>query len=233
MKTKEKIRNALIFTIVFTVCLASLLYILQGRRAQTAATDLTIAQETQDGWVTLFDGETLTGWEIVDYGEVKPYVKDSVLVLPKAVRGLMTCIRWIGEPLPTNNYTVYYEARRTEGNDIFAGLTFPYKNTFATLIFGGWSDSVCGISSIDGYNASENETYTCYSHVNNQWYTVQMYVTTDSIRASIDSVPFVDLKTTGKKLDVRSLLPTGFTLCTYNSAGEIRNLRIKKLKTEN
>jgi len=112
-----------------------------------------------DGWTSLFDGETLAGWEIVRYGgEGKPYVKNGALVLPMATDGLMTGVRWIGDSLPIINYTIYYEARRVEGIDIFAGLTFPYGNTFASLIFGGWGGMVNGLSSIDGYDASENRS---------------------------------------------------------------------------
>ena len=177
------------------------------------------------------DGKTLAGWEIVrSGGEGEPYVDKGKLVLPMAVNGLSTGLRWVGDPLPVNNYVVYYEARRMTGNDIFGGLSFPYGDTFATLIVGGWAGSVCGLSSIDGNDASENET-TKYIHFKDkQWYPVQLRVTSDSIRAVIDTVQVVDIATAGKRIHLRSgTSVSGLTLSTYLTTGEIRNLRIKRL----
>ena len=193
--------------------------------------DVPVLQVIPDGWESLFDGKTLDGWEIVRYGgEGEPYVKDGALILPKAVSGLMTGVCRVGDSLPVNNYIIYYEARRVAGNDIFAGLTFPYGDTFASLIFGGWGGIVNGLSSIDGYDASENETTLHFSLRNNHWYPVQLRVTTDSIRAVVGMEKIVDLATAGKDIHLRSEnLDTGLTFWTYLSTGEIRNIRIKKL----
>jgi len=185
-----------------------------------------------EGWTPLFDGKTLSGWKILRYGgDGEPFVKDGALVIPMSVTGTMTGVCWVGDSLPTNNYVVYYEARRIAGNDIFAGLTFPYGDTFASLIFGGWNGLVNGLSSINGYDAAENETTQFFSLRDNYWYPVQLRVTTDSIRAVVGVEQVVDLATEGKGIHLRSdILNTGFTLWTYLSTGEIRNLRIKKIQ---
>jgi hypothetical protein len=200
----------------------------QGQQEQTVADDL---QVIPDGWEPLMDGKTLAGWDIVRYGgEGEPYVKDGTLVLPMAVHGLMTGLCRAGDSLPVNNYIIYYEARRTSGNDIFGGLSFPYGDTFATLVVGGWGGSVCGLSSIDDNDASGNETTTYIHFKDNQWYPVQLRVTTDSIRAVIGTVKVVDIATAGKKINLRGgTFAPGLTLCTYLTTGEIRNLRLKRL----
>ena len=202
-----------------------------GQHEQPLFEDLPVAQDVPEGWESLFDGKTLSGWEIVRYGgEGEPYVKNGMLILPRAVAGLMTGICRVSDSLPENNYTIYYEARRVEGLDIFAGLSFPYGDASASLIFGGWGGIVNGLSSIDGYDASENETTRLFSLTDNQWYPVQLYVTTDSIRATVGNEQVVDIATAGKKIHLRSgLADTGFTLWTYLSTGEIRNIRIKRL----
>ena len=178
------------------------------------------------------DGKTLNGWEIVYYGgEGEPYVKNGILTLPMAISGTSTGVEWIGDPLPVNNYAIYYEARRVEGNDIFGGLTFPYGETFATLIISGWGGIVSGLSSIDGYDASENETTKHVYFRDNQWYPVYLRVTSDSIRAVVDTVKVVDLATAGKRIHLRGgTNASSFTLTSYRSTGEIRNLRIKRLQ---
>jgi len=193
------------------------------------STDLQIVP---DGWLSLLDGKTLEGWEAVHYGgEGEPYVKDGALILPMATTGVMTGVRWVGGDLPVNNYVIYYEARRVAGNDIFAGLTFPYKDTYASLVIGGWGGIVNGLSSIDGYDASGNETTQLFSLRDDQWYPVRLIVTNDSIHAFAGEEKVVEIATTGKHIHLRSdILDTGLTLWTYLSTGEIRNFRIKKLK---
>ena len=202
------------------------------RQQEQPVADETLVQDLPDGWEPLMDGKTLKGWEILRYGgEGEPYVKNGILTLPMAVSGTSTGVQWIGDPLPVNNYVIYYEARRVEGNDIFGGLTFPYGDTFATLIIGGWGGIVSGLSSIDGYDASENETTKHVYFRDNQWYPVHLRVTPDSIRAVVDTVQVVNLATAGKTIHLRSgTYATNFTLTSYRSTGEIRNLRIKRLE---
>jgi len=194
--------------------------------------DIPDGQVVPEGWEPLFDGKTLSGWKILRYGgDGEPHVKNGAIVLPMSGTALMTGVCWIGDSLPVNNYTIYYEARRVAGRDIFAGLTFPYDDTYASLVFGGWGGVINGLSSIDGYDASENETTQIFSQLDNKWYPVELRVTTDSIRAFVGSEQIVDMATAGKEIHLRSeILDTGLTLWTYLSTGEIRNLRIKKLQ---
>jgi len=182
-------------------------------------------------WRPLFDGETLNGWKIVRYGgEGEPHVANGALVLPKPVSGLMTGVCWDGDPLPVNNYAIYYEARRMDGYDIFAGLTFRYNDTSASFIFGGWGGIINGLSCIDGRDASENETTQFFSIKEKQWCEIELHATTDSICAYIDKERVFAISTEGKEIHLRNeYLDTGLTLWTYLTAGEVRNIRIKKL----
>ena len=189
-------------------------------------------QDDPEGWQSLFDGKTLTNWKILRYGgNGEPSVRNGALVLPRPTDGVMTGVCWVGESLPVNNYEVYYEARRVVGTDIFAGFTFLYDDTAASIVFGGWGGVVNGLSSIDGYDASENETCQRFSLSNDRWYPVQLRITPDSIRASVGLDIIVDIATTGKDIHLRAdYLDTGFTLWTYNTTGEIRNIRIRKIE---
>ena len=222
-------------TILLSYCLVFMVSC--GSRQQAQQREQSVVEETPeqvvpDGWEPLMDGKTLNGWEIVYYGgEGEPYVKNGILTLPMAISGTSTGVEWIGDPLPVNNYAIYYEARRVEGNDIFGGLTFPYGETFATLIISGWGGIVSGLSSIDGYDASENETTKHVYFRDNQWYPVYLRVTSDSIRAVVDTVKVVDLATAGKRIHLRGgTNASSFTLTSYRSTGEIRNMRIKRLQ---
>src|SRR5690606_19687811 len=86
------------------------------------------------------------------------------------------------KPLPKINYEISLEARRVLGGDFFVGLTIPVKESYCSLIMGGWGGGVIGISSLDGYDASENETTTYHAFKNDQWYKVRLQVTDKQIR---------------------------------------------------
>ena len=81
---------------------------------------------------------------------------------------------------------------RTMGSDFFCGLTFPYKETHATLILGGWGGSLIGISSLDDFDASENETGDAYIFEDNQWYDVRLKVTDSEFTVWIDGKSVID-----------------------------------------
>lgn len=206
----------------------------QNKKEQAAVEDSPLEQVVPEGWISLFDGKTLAGWEIVRYGgEGEPYVKNGSLVLPRAVNGLMTGVCWVGDSLPNSDYIIYYEAKRVEGYDIFAGLSFPCGDSYASLIIGGWGGIVNGLSCINGYDASENETTQHFSVRDNEWLPIELYVTTERIRAVLKNDVLFDVSTKGKNIHLRGgLLDTGFTLWTYLTTGEIKNLRIKKLKNQ-
>ena len=84
----------------------------------------------------------------------------------------MTGITWTGE-FPRSNYEVRFEAARLQGNDFFASLTFPVEDSFVTWVTGGWGGDIVGISSIDGWDASDNETRTYFNFENGRWYAMR------------------------------------------------------------
>ena len=198
---------------------------------QAIAEETSFVQEVPEGWESLMDGKTLAGWEVVRYGgEGEPYVKNGVLTLPMASSGMSTGVCWAGVDLPDINYEIYYEARRVEGNDMFASLSFPYGDSFATLIIGGWAGIVNGLSCIDGHDASQNETTKHHYFRDKQWYPVHLRVTADSIRAFVDTVKVVDIATAGKKIHLRSgTIASSLSVNSYSTTGEIKNMRIKRL----
>jgi hypothetical protein len=133
--------------------------------------------------------------------------------------------------LPTTRYELSFEAKRTSGNDFFAAATFPVGKSFVTLVNGGWGGSVTGLSSLNGSDASENETRRFVKYENGTWYKFRVHVTDDVIRCWIDdratfAVNFQDfqLKT---RIETRPCQPLGFA--TYRSTGQIRGVEIRSL----
>ena len=124
---------------------------------------------------------------------------------------------------------------RLEGNDFFVGITFPVNGTFCTWINGGWGGDVVGLSNVDGYDASENETSMARDFAAGRWYSFRLVVTPGRIRAWIDGAIVVDLEIAGRKIDLRFddtdlCKPLGFA--SYATEAALRNIQYRMLMPE-
>ena len=102
-------------------------------------------------WQSLFDGESLKGWQNTPFtgrGEVR-VEKGAIALKPGKP---MTGVTWTGT-FPRSDYEIRFEAVRLAGNDFFATVTFPVQDSFCTLVTGGWGGDIVGLSSIDGWDA--------------------------------------------------------------------------------
>jgi len=181
-------------------------------------------------WISLFDGKSLKGWKEAPFsgrGEVQ--VKDGIIRIGK---GHMTGITWTGE-FPRSDYEVRFEAARLEGNDFFAGITFPVKDSFCSWISGGWDGTVVGLSNLDGNDASENDTSTVRDFVQGRWYMFRLAVTDSRIQGWIDGELVTDADITGRKVglrfdDIDLCTPLGFA--SYSTVGGLRNIEYRRLR---
>ncbi len=142
----------------------------------------------------------------------------------------LTGIRWEGDVL-RENYEVELEARRTDGYDFFCGLTFPVGKDHVSFILGGWGGGVVGISSIDGSDASENETTSFRNFDNDTWYKVRVRVEPNEIRCWIDDKAAAEHVREGHTFDIRyemdQCVPLG--VAAFQCKSELRNLRMRAL----
>jgi hypothetical protein len=184
-------------------------------------------------WRPLFDGKTLKGWKSTNFGaQGEPEVKDGQIILPAG--DPLTGVTREKDDVPHVNYEVALEAKRVEGSDFFVGLTFPVADSHASLILGGWAGSVCGISSIDHMDASENSTSSFREFKKGQWYKVRLRVTKDRLEAWVDDEQIVDADIEGKKISTRVEVDPSkpFGLASYRTTAAIRNFRIREIPPE-
>lgn len=180
--------------------------------------------------IVLFDGTSLRGWKVTDFaghGDVR--IEDGLLVLEQ---GYMTGVHWTND-VPETNYEITLEARRVSGSDFFCDLTFPIARTNASLIVGGWGGGLVGISSIDGYDASENETTQFMSFERNKWYPIRVRVTPEKLEAWVDGKKVADVETRDRKFGLRAgpieeSVPLGIS--TYETTAHIRNVVLRRLE---
>ena len=139
-----------------------------------------------DGWVNLFNGKDLKGWEETDYaGRGKVEVKNGELHMDMGL--ILTGVTFTNKvALPKMNYEVAYEAKKINGADFFALLTFPVGEKHASLVPGGWGGAVTGISSINSMDASENDTTLYIKYEQGIWYKFRLRVTPKFITVWVD-----------------------------------------------
>ena len=199
-------------------------------KKSVAKKDAEAKEADKNGWMPLFNGKNLDNWEVTNFGgEGEVYVEDGEVVITQGAD--LSGINSTRKDIPKVNYEIQLEAQRAEGSDFFVGVTFPIYDSYCSFICGGWGGGVCGISSIDGSDASENETTTYLGFTNKQWYKVRIVVTEDRLQAWLDKTQIADVETKDRKFDVRFEVdlskPLG--LSTYQSTAKIRNARIRRL----
>lgn len=192
-------------------------------------TDLGTVQVAKNGWQYLFDGKTLNGWRECDFiGRSEVRLENGCIVMREG--NDMTGVKWTKD-LPRIDYEVTLQAMRVDGSDFFCGLTFPVKADPCTLILGGWGGSLVGLSSLDGMDASENETTTIISFQNQRWYRVRLRVTAAKIEAWLDSQKIIDAGVKDRRISIRwECEPCKpFGIATWRTTGAVRDIRIRRL----
>ncbi len=205
-----------------------------SRRVPTDILEAAAAQPSQplegEGWVSFFDGKTLTGWRETDFagrGEVE--CESGLIVLNTG--DPMTGINWTNR-VPNMNYEVALDAMRVTGSDFFCGLTVPVGDSFCSLIVGGWGGSLIGISSLDGMDASENDTTKYLNMEQGRWYRIRLRITRSRIEAWIDKDKLVNVDTSDRKISVRpgeieSSKPFG--IACYQTTAALREIRLRRV----
>lgn len=180
-------------------------------------------------WETLFDGRSLTNWKATNFGgEGRVYAADGQLILERGVT--LTGVTWTGGTLPKISYEIALQAMKVEGNDFFCGLTFPVGDSYCSLIVGGWGGTVVGLSSLDGIDASENDTSRTMTFDTGRWYDIRVKVTASKIQAWIDNKEVVSVSIEGREVSIRPEMGPSVPLgiATWKTKAALRNLRMRR-----
>ena len=191
------------------------------------------AQKEKARGKLLFDGKSLAGWKVTNFGgEGEVAVRKGTVVLQQG--NDMTGITYTRGDFPRIDYEVTLEGKRVAGDDFFCTTTFPVGKTYCSFVAGGWGGTVIGLSSIDGRDASQNETGNFKEFKRGRWYRIRIRVTNDRIVVWIDNEKVTDLETKGKKLSIRAecALCRPFGIATWRTVGAIRDVRVRLLTAE-
>ena len=188
---------------------------LVGRAARVAAAP-----------TSLFDGKSLGSWKPVSFGG-----EGDVSIVAGAIRlergNDLTGVVWTGK-VPGSSFRLQMEARRVDGSDFFCAVTVPVARSHCTFVVGGWGGTVVGFSSLDGLDASENETSHTVTFDNGRWYQVGVDVTPAHIKGTIDGAVVAEAALTGRDVDVRiEMLPCRpLGLASWRTTSDIRDITL-------
>lgn len=181
-------------------------------------------------WVEIFDGETLANWRAGVFGDSDELdFTGTGAILPIGVP--ISGITYVGEP-PRGEYGIHIEATRLSGSDFFLAVTFPVRDAHLTLVLGGWGGTLCGVSSLDGLDASMNDTRVHAEFPNGKRQSVFVYVADDRVRALVNGERLVDVALTGRALSIRPevqpSLPLG--LASFATRTEVHSVRLGRVR---
>lgn len=178
--------------------------------------------------ISLFDGKSLGAWKPVAFGG-----EGEVTIVNGAIRlergNDLTGVKWTGK-VPGGSFRVEMEAMRVDGSDFFCAVTVPVGRSFCTFVVGGWGGTVVGFSSLDGLDASENETSHGMPLADGRWYRVGVDVMPDRIQGLIDGAVVAEAKLAGRDVDVRiemmSCRPMG--IASWRTTSDIRAITLQE-----
>jgi hypothetical protein len=185
----------------------------------------------QGGWQSLFNGKSLEGWKVTDFGgegEVKVEDGQIIMHMGQPLTGITIKD---GEKIPTDNFEISLQAMKRKGDDFFCCLTFPVRDSHASFVIGGWAGTVIGLSSINGNDASENET-TQYEKLDpNKWYTVRVRVADGKINCWLNDKQMVNVPLEGNRISTRIEVdpnrPLG--ICSYNTEAGLKDIKLRRI----
>ncbi len=205
---------------------------LDGPKAEPEGPKADAAPLKDEGWKSLFDGKTLDGWKVPQFGgEGKVFVEDGRIVLEMG--SMMTGVVKTGDVI-RDNYELSLEGMRISGSDFFCTTTFPVGKDQCSFVVGGWGGAVVGLSNVDYADASENSTTKTMGFKKDRWYRIRIRVSDAAIETWIDDEKMVDQSRKDHKIGIRIecelCRPLGIS--TWCTTGAVRNVRVRSLEPD-
>ena len=110
-------------------------------------------------------------------------------------------------------------------------ISFPVSDKQASLVMGGWGGGITGISSIDGRDASDNDTTMFKAFDNDKWYSAKVRVDQKAITVWIDGTELFSHPRKDYDFDIRFEMDpcTPLGIANYECDSQIRKIQIRRL----
>jgi hypothetical protein len=99
-------------------------------------------------------------------------------------------------------------------------------------VTGGWGGDIVGLSSLDGWDASDNETRTYFDFEKGRWYAFRLRVTPERIGGWIDDREIFNVQIAGRTVGLRPgeiKLSAPFGFASYGTKGALRKIDYRML----
>jgi len=188
-----------------------------------------------EGWIDLFDGKTLRGWNLLTEGHFVNCgvvgVSDGAIKLGKGRE--CTGIHW-SQGVPEDDYEVEIVAVRCDGSRDFASIVFPIGDEQAALIVGGFKAGTAvrfaDVNGTDHYQPAMADV----DFKPGRWGRVRLRVTRSKLTAWIDGLQTIDLPRAGHTFSLHEQLQGCQGLCvfSYATSALIRSIRLRRLNPD-
>jgi len=185
-------------------------------------------------WASLFDGKSLSGWQVLREGGFAQggpvsVARGRILLARGAPR---TGIAWTGE-VPTADYEIAVTARRETGSDSFCGVYFPIGDSVCTLSVGGYGGRWVGLANVDGRGARDNGTGKQMTFEKWRWYRIRLRVTQAAVQGWVNEQQVFDVPRAGREF-TPSLpdVPAKLALITWETSAAVSAIRMRRLEPE-
>jgi len=195
-------------------------------------------QAKAQGWVRLFNGETLRGWRVAKQGGFARHGRVGVgrgcilLDTGNPATGIV-CSR----DVPTDNYELRLEAMRVGGTEDLCGILFPIGASHCYLGVGGWAwaGGKIALDQVDGRTGNDNITTRPFPVQQNRWYQVRLRVTPAAVTVWVDGLRQIELPRQGHKFSaapglLAPLKPLG--IFTWRTRVACRNVLLRRVSPE-
>ncbi len=187
----------------------------------------------------LFNGTSLENWSapgkadekdetlfLSEYGALS--IRDRMLVINRG--DPMSAAVWKGS-FPRTAYEISLEAMRLEGDDFFCGMTFPIGAEYTTLIVGGWGGTTVGLSNVDGFPASGNDTTYATDFENKRWYPIKVRVTDAAVQVWLEEKKIIDQERVGHTFSIwpQQHPCRPFGISAWRTTAALRNITCMRL----
>ena len=205
--------------------------------ADEAAGLRTLSEGVAKGWVSLFDGKSLQGWNAPkrfpveaprgsgDAGPVR--VQSGAIVLGPGHP--ITAIAWTRD-FPSVDYEVTFEIQRTTPSSFLCEILFPVAESRAEATLGGWH-GVAALQFVDGQMGSGNATTRRFPSARGRWYTVRLRVTRPRIELWVDAEKLIDFGPAGHRIEAfeewQPVAPFG--IGTWESNSLLRGIQLRRI----
>lgn len=182
-------------------------------------------------WQPLLDDPS--AWEGVSLGGEGEVRVEAGGPIELAFGSPLTAAGWRPEALPfTDLYEVEVVASRLDGTDFFCALNLPLGDQTATVVLGGWGGALCGLSCVDGMDASMNQTRSFQDFVRGKPVRLRVRVDAQEIAAWLDDEALFVIERSGHEFSLRTEVePVGrLGVSSFQTSARIHSMRWRPLQ---